>query len=643
MKYELSILLVEDNEGDARIIKELLKEQSNMVFSITTVGSLDDATKTLSKTSFDTILLDLGLPDSFGFETFNKLNIMFPMDNAIIILTGLNDTEIGLKAVFQGAQDYIIKGQIDSEKLVKSIIYSHERNRLNTELRKQIDVINIAEQALRHSSAFNETLLKTIPFAMHIVDETGTVLYQNDIFNMLSEKGGVGKKCWELYRNDKRQCSNCPLNKGISVGETDNYESDGILGNRIFDISHTGMIYEGRKAMLEIFNDITLRKLSEIELVKAKEKAEESDRLKTAFLHNISHEIRTPMNGIVGFSALLSDPGQPEELRQSFADTIVQSSYHLLAIITDIIEISNIEANCVKIIKNETDLNSILKDIYNVSDLKAKSKNIGLSIKTTLENDAAKIQTDSTKLYQVLTNLVNNAIKFTTKGNIEFGYSLKNGNIEFFVSDTGIGIPAEHQSRIFDRFYQVESSLQRQYEGTGLGLAISKAYVEMLGGNIRVDSETGKGSTFCFTLPFEKSTGKDESENQTVRLYDAKSTRRKTILVAEDVESNFKLIRYYLSSLNAEIIMAENGKEAVEFFRLHPETDLILMDLKMPVMDGYAAIKLIREINAGIPIIAQTAFAEDREKVKGSGCNGFISKPFNKNQLIAAVNEFLQK
>jgi CheY-like chemotaxis protein len=231
-------------------------------------------------------------------------------------------------------------------------------------------------------------------------------------------------------------------------------------------------------------------------------------------------------------------------------------------------------------------------------------------------------------------------MKFTESGNIELGYIKKEKEIEFFVSDTGIGISEENYNNIFDRFFQVEYSETRKYEGTGLGLSISKAYVELLGGKMWVNSKTGKGSVFYFTLPFEEREGK-LSIVLNEPNHDKSIIRGKKVLVAEDIESNFKLIQFYLSSIGVKTIRAENGKEAVDYFRSNPDIDLILMDIKMPVMDGYEAVKLIRETNKEVPIIMQTAYADDRIKSVESGCNGFLSKPFNKEQLISLIKEYL--
>ena len=252
------------------------------------------------------------------------------------------------------------------------------------------------------------------------------------------------------------------------------------------------------------FRDITERRKAEKDLIAAKEKAEESDRLKTAFLHNVSHEIRTPMNAIIGFSSLLNEPDLTEEDQHQYVDIIFQSGSQLLSIINDIVDIANVETGQAKVNLREVNLNAILKSLNDQFSINSKQNNISVSLKMSLNDDDSNILTDSTKLVQILTNLINNAIKFTKDGRIDFGYTLKDGFIEFFVKDTGIGIPQEFHSRIFERFYQVDSAVSRQYSGTGLGLSICKGYVELLGGTIRVESESGKGTMFVFTIPYSR-------------------------------------------------------------------------------------------------------------------------------------------
>jgi CheY-like chemotaxis protein len=232
-------------------------------------------------------------------------------------------------------------------------------------------------------------------------------------------------------------------------------------------------------------------------------------------------------------------------------------------------------------------------------------------------------------------------LKFTDKGQIKIWYSVRDRFLEFGVSDTGIGISEEHHDRIFNRFYQVQNTVTRLYEGTGLGLAISKAYVEHLGGKIWLSSDPGTGTSFFFTIPYEKR----ETKGILVHGENANDSfvfpTKKVILVAEDIESNFKLIRYFLNGSNAEILHAYNGKEAVEKCLSVENIDLVLMDIKMPVMDGYTAVKLIREKNNSVPIIAQTAYADDRERAIECGCSGFISKPFDKKSLFKVLFEFI--
>jgi CheY-like chemotaxis protein len=343
----------------------------------------------------------------------------------------------------------------------------------------------------------------------------------------------------------------------------------------------------------------------------------------------------------VGFSALLGEPEIDDKSRKSYIEVIMQSSNHLLSIITDIVDISNIEANLIKTYKNEINVNSTLKSLCNQFTPKTAEKKINLICEAGLSDSDALILTDSTKLQQILSNLISNALKFTDKGTVKICYKLKENFLEFSVSDTGIGILQEHHARIFDRFYQVSNAMERLYEGTGLGLAISKAYVDHLGGKIWLTSEPGKGTTFFFTIPYEKHVSAViqviERETPDNYIFPVK----KVILVAEDVESNFKLIKYFLTGSNAEVLHAYNGKEAVEKSLSTDNIDLILMDIKMPLMDGYTAVKLIREKNTKVPIIAQTAYADDRQKAMECGCTGFISKPFDRKSLFKVLHEFI--
>ena len=386
--------------------------------------------------------------------------------------------------------------------------------------------------------------------------------------------------------------------------------------------------------------DISKRKQLENELVKAKEKAEESDRLKTAFLHNISHEIRTPLNAIVGFSTILNNLGLIPEKRKQYTDIIIQSSDQLLAIIDDIMSIAAIEAGQEKIQENEINMNLICKLINEQFLPKTNDKNITLRLKTALPDDEAIISTDATKLMQIISNLVDNALKFTPEGSVNFGYSLKNSQLEFYVEDSGIGIPPDMQEVIFNRFRQIETTATRNFGGSGLGLSISKAYVEMLGGKMWLTSELGKGSVFNFTIPYKKA--KPEKLPDIPSMKDLRF-EFKTLLIAEDEYSNFLLLEELFSEMGITIIRAVNGIEAVELCKSNPRIDLVLMDLKMPGMDGYEATMQIKEFRPGLSIIAQTAYSTeaDKELAIKHGCDDFISKPINKEILFRLINKYL--
>jgi signal transduction histidine kinase/CheY-like chemotaxis protein len=382
--------------------------------------------------------------------------------------------------------------------------------------------------------------------------------------------------------------------------------------------------------------------LQNSELLQAKEKAEGSDRLKSAFLANMSHEIRTPMNAIVGFSDLLELDNLSSDKRQKYASIIRNSGNYLLSIINDIVEISHIEAGQVEKKESKVDMEALIDEIYHTCRLNLPAhKNVTIRVvKPELPFNDHMI-TDEVKLKQILINLLNNAMKFTVDGEISFGYFFEKGNeITFFVKDTGIGIAPEYQKVIFDRFRQIETNLPRMNSGSGLGLSITKAYVELLGGKIQVLSEAGKGSEFRVMLPFLF--GKEKySEETPERVNDPLVKPAEIlILVAEDEDVNWFYLNQVLMKHNYKSIRAENGKRAVEMCRENKEISLVLMDIKMPVMNGFEALQEIKKEKPGLPVIAQTAFAlpYDIEKMKAV-FDDYITKPINKDLLMQKIEE----
>ncbi len=392
-----------------------------------------------------------------------------------------------------------------------------------------------------------------------------------------------------------------------------------------------------------IARDITNRKATENELIKSKEKAEESDRLKTAFLANMSHEIRTPMNGILGFAELLKEPELTKEQLNKYIQVIEESGYRMLNTINDIIDISKIEAGQMDICISKTNINDEIISLYNFFKPETEKKGLDFNYVCPLEKKETYLKTDKAKLFAILSNLLKNAIKYTHRGKIEFGYKKKNDFIEFYVEDTGIGIAGHKQEHIFERFIQEEYDIIHSYEGSGLGLAISKAYVEMLGGNIGLKSVKNKGSNFFFTIPFE-TTG--ESQNNRIKKTQEQEQEKEmkkdlNILIAEDIESSDALLTEMLKKNSKTILHAKTGKQAIELCKKHPELELILMDIKMPEMNGHEATQEIRKFNKDIVIIAQTAYAlhGDRENALEAGCNDYITKPIKKEELMEMIEK----
>lgn len=391
-----------------------------------------------------------------------------------------------------------------------------------------------------------------------------------------------------------------------------------------------------------VSRDITAQKKLEEELIAAKLKAEESDRLKTAFLHNISHEIRTPMNAIMGFSGFLNDPEMGNDQKVHFAQVIQQSSNQLLSIIDDIVRIATIEAGQEKLQEATIQLNNLLVFLQEQFASKAAAKSLSFEMMPGLDDERALILADETKLMQVLSNLLENAFKFTREGQVLAGYTLKHGYLEFFVKDTGIGIPESMHTTIFNRFSQVESSISRQFGGSGLGLSISKAYVDLHGGRIWVESEPGFGSSFFFTLPYHPVKQQVGVDNQGISALKSDPDKGVTLLVAEDEDLNFVLVRELLRKYEVKIIRAVNGAEAVEIART-TKVDLVLMDLKMPVMDGFEATRTIKAFLPDLPILALTAYSleADRQRAIESGCVEVLVKPINRERLYERLNSYL--
>jgi PAS domain S-box-containing protein len=495
-------------------------------------------------------------------------------------------------------------------------------------------------------------------------EERHRSLFEDNIVMMLLIDNGNGQiidanqTACRFYGYSREEMKNIKISQ-INIlpeEETQNEPERSWLQNRIqsqhrlFDgtvrdveVYNTRIKDHGKDILHSIILDITEKKRMKEELIAAKEKAEENDRLKTSFLHNVSHEIRTPLNAIVGFSSFLNMPNLSEEKKREFTDIINESSEQLLSIITDIITVATLEAGQEKVNSKETDINQAMASVYEQFCIKSIFPNIAIQYHSDIPDSEAIVMTDGVKLIQILTNLVGNALKYTTKGKVDFSCSVVKNDLYFVVEDTGIGIPREMHHRIFDRFWQADSTVTREYGGTGLGLSISKAYVELLGGKIWLDSEPGKGSVFYFTIPYEPC-GIPKSANAiAAEITVASPTPGKTILIAEDENFNYLLIRELLSGYGIKLVYAENGLQALEICRSRSDLDLVLMDIKMPVMDGMEATRQIKIINPGLVVIAVTAYAYevDRKRLIEFGFDDYLAKPLKKQELILMLNKYL--
>lgn len=419
-------------------------------------------------------------------------------------------------------------------------------------------------------------------------------------------------------------------------------------------VSKTGKIYwfseyirnfklNGLRYQTIILRDISSEKEIDVELQRAKQLAEDAEQLKSAFLDNMPHEIRTPLHAITGFTSLLSDADLTHDERLEYVKFIQDSSNDILNLMDNIIEIAKLETNQIKLKREKCYINSIFDKLQNDVEQKKElleKEHLNIKVSKGTNDPLFMIVSDPERLYQIMSHLLNNALKFTDKGDIEFGYKhISEKKIEFFVRDTGIGIDKDELDLIFKKFGKSGNINTNKNRGSGLGLTLSKKLVELLNGNISVESEKGFGSTFRFSISIE--------HEQKITITKPSVTAEnnwgsKTILVAEDTESNYFFIEAFLERTKVNLLWAQDGNEAIEMFKEN-DVNLILMDIMMPEKDGYDATREIKALNPDVPIIAQTALAlpDDEEKCYNAGCDYVLVKPINSEDLIATIKRFI--
>lgn len=687
MKETIRVLVIEDNDDDARLeIDELRSGGYDIVYK--RVETRNATREALVNEQWDFIISDYSLPQFSGLDALEELKAT-GNDIPFIFVSGTIGEEIAVAAMKAGVHDYIMKDNMTR------LVPAFERELREAEIRRQKKE---AEKAIRNERILLRTLIDNLPDLIYIKDTEGRKIVSNNAdFGFLgfsSETEVLGKTDADLFperrinqtENDKQIISSGKVIFNLEEQRLDtNGKLHWFLTNKIPLFTDQEKI----SGLINLSHDITERKLAELalqsreqelekqnleyealnrqylklnqelneslnqikainaELIVAKGKAEESDNLKTAFLENMSHEIRTPLNGILGFAEFLKDPDLDKDQVEKYIGIIDASSKQLLTIINDILDISKIKADQITIKNTDVNITELLEELLEQNKEQAELKRLGLILNPRHLDKNIVTLTDSAKLHQVFSNLINNAIKFTSEGIVEFGLDIQDHTLSFYVKDSGIGIAPEDQDLIFKPFSKVENSAARKYGGNGLGLAISKALVEKLGGTISLSSSINKGSTFTFTIPYkqEKLVTPLVTPHQRVKVDSqiVENRLQATVLIAEDEVYNYYYMEELLKPLKIKTLHARNGVEAVELVKSNKDISLVLMDIKMPEMDGLTATRLIKQLKPQLPVVAQTAYEsrEDRDKAKASGVDYYMTKPISRVLFMEVMNQYI--
>ncbi len=607
---------------------------------------------------------------SFGGIAIHDKGKVLECNHGLSEITGFNRNELigmdGLLLIAEESRPKVLENIMSKyEKPYEAIGIrkNKEKYPLRLEAReipyKGKDVRVVEFRDISEQKGAESKLKESEEMLRNIFNNSTSVIYSHDTNNIINYVSPqveevLGYTQEEAKVNWASLVSDNPINelgyrktiKAIETGEKQEpYELEFKHKNGrkvLIEAREAPVIKDGKTiSMVGIFNDITQRKQDEQELIKAKKKAEESDRLKSAFLANMSHEIRTPMNGILGFTELLENPNLSGEQKEKYIKIIRKSGNRMLGTVNDIIDISKIDAGQMELSNDAINIVEEINILYDFFQEEARAKGINIRLFNSMGEESSMFITDKNKLNSIISNLIKNAIKYTDKGTIDIYCIDKDQKFEFKIIDTGIGIPKNRIQSIFNRFEQADIEDTHAREGSGLGLSITKAYVKMLNGSIGVDSKPGYGSTFYFTLPWNNSQQKPDQIEEKVILTKTNADKKLNILIAEDDDTSFEHLKIILTGITKSIKRVTNGEDAVSSVKINPDIDLILMDVKMPILGGYEATTMIRNFNNDVIIIAQTAYAliGDKENAIASGCTDYIAKPIDSKELLKLINK----
>ena len=584
-----------------------------------------------------------------------KTGVPFVVDD-IVPHKNFGDYHLSIKVFKVGEGMGMVATDITEQKLYENSLKekSEEIETQNEEYIQINEELTKAKEEAEESETYFRKIIEKSPLPMVITDKNQDIDFFNDKFSQLFgytiNDISTAEAWWQAaypniqYRQKVQNSWVLAIDKALKNNTDIEMQRWNLtIKDRTERICEFFMVPLGEKSLV-IMNDITEKVKAEQDLFNAKEKAEEGDRLKSAFLANMSHEIRTPMNSILGFARILKKSNKTAKQKEQFVDIIEKSGNHLLNLINDIIDLSKIDANQLTVIEKKLNLNIFLLQLSEVFKNQL-SENVGIVLHRDLPNGSDVIITDETRLQQILTNLIGNAVKFTRSGSIEIGYLIRNDRmIEFSVKDTGIGISEEELSFVFNRFRQADETTTRKYGGTGLGLAISKACTKLLGGEIWVKSELGKGSVFYFTIKYKPSIQSDTKQEIVNEIEPENLFEGKTILIVEDEIYSFQVLEVFLEPTNASIIHVTDGLQAIDLCKENPQIDLVLMDINLPKFNGLQTTREILKFRPNLPIISQTAnaMAEDKDKSLEAGCVDYITKPINEKMLHKMINKHLK-